>query len=98
MPHSKSHSDTPISVHDLSELPLDENEILEGDRHAPKNFSIHQSRLGEEGRRNKPKNASPKKLKKEHAKENIKEAALRRTAGVLRPFYSESEEKLDLKY
>jgi hypothetical protein len=61
------------------------------DDRAPKNFTTHQSRLAEEGRRNQPKVASPKKMKKRHAKKHLKAQALRITAGALSPFFSESE-------
>ena len=59
------------------------------DDRAPKNFTTHQSRLSEEGRRNQPKIASPKKMKKRHAKKHLKAQARRRDAGALDPFFSD---------
>ncbi len=53
---------------------------------ATKNFTTHQSELPEEGRRNQPRNPSPKKVKDRHAAEHVEENARRREWGALEPF------------
>lgn len=83
MPHTHRQSDTPIHVR------------LEADDLAPKNFTTHLSRLDEEGRRNRPRDPSPKKTKKRHSKEHREEAERRRTTGALEPFFSKSAGSYD---
>jgi hypothetical protein len=54
-----------------------------------KNFTPHQSGLTEEGRRNRPKNPSPKKNKKRRAAEHIRDSERKAEAGALAPFFPE---------
>jgi len=54
----------------------------------PRNFTVHQSDLSEEGRRNQPQNMSPKKTKKRQTEEHKAEVEIRKELGALRGFTS----------
>lgn len=56
-----------------------------------KNFTPHLSAIEEEGRRNQPRNPSPKKTKERHSKENIAKAARIRELGALEPYMAATE-------
>ena len=51
-----------------------------------KNFTPHQSELNEEGRRNKPKDMSPKKLKKKHSEKHVADVEIVKEMGAFVPF------------
>lgn len=53
---------------------------------APKNYTPHLSELSSEGRRNQPRNSSPKKMKKIHSQEHVAEVERKKEFGVLEKF------------
>lgn len=59
-----------------------------------KNFTPHLSPLEAEGRRNQPRNPSPKKTKERRAKENVAKANRVRELGALEPYMASTDQDL----
>lgn len=86
-----------LSTQKVARRPLNTHDPHKAPRRPPtredevpfKNFTPHLSPLTEEGRRNRPKNASPKKVKKRRAAENIRDTERKAEAGALAPFFPE---------
>ncbi|MBS1963257.1 MAG: hypothetical protein JST04_13665 [Bdellovibrionales bacterium] len=57
---------------------------------APVHFTPHQSRLSQEGRRNKPRHPSPKKTKRDRTADHVRAAEAREEMGALAPFSTPS--------